>query len=75
MDVAELSRNTSLHTPYHTWLLLLRRAWGTVLSLLCWQGDCILLSYIDVDRWLEGDLITDPRVDDQCSTSLLLLEM
>ena len=26
MDVAELSRNTSLHTPYHTWLLLPRRA-------------------------------------------------
>src|SRR5262249_21679962 len=29
LDVAELSRNTSLHTPYHTWLLLPRRAWGT----------------------------------------------
>jgi len=39
------------------------------------QGDRILISCIDVDRRLEGDLITDPRVDDQCSTWLLLLEI
>jgi hypothetical protein len=32
MGVAEHSRNTSLHTPYHTWLLLPRRDWGTVPS-------------------------------------------
>ena len=32
LDVAELSRNASLHTPYHTWLLLPRLACGTVPS-------------------------------------------
>jgi hypothetical protein len=37
LDVAELLRNTSLHTPYHTWLLLPRRAWSTVPSPLCWS--------------------------------------
>src|SRR5262245_54456876 len=33
MNVAELSRHRSLYTPYHTWLLVPRRAWGTVPSL------------------------------------------
>ena len=37
MDVAELSRNASLHTPYHTWLFLPRLACGTVPSPLCWS--------------------------------------
>src|SRR5215813_13652363 len=39
------------------------------------QDDRIFISCIDVDWRLEGDLITDPWVDDHCSTVLLLLEM
>jgi len=39
------------------------------------QGDRILIPCIDVDRWLEGELITGPWVGDQCSTLLLLLEI
>jgi len=37
IDVAGLSRNASLHTPYHTWLLLPRLASGIVPSPLCWS--------------------------------------
>jgi hypothetical protein len=37
LAVAGLARHASLHTPYHTWLLLPRRAWGTVPSPLCWS--------------------------------------
>jgi hypothetical protein len=39
------------------------------------QGDRILIPCIDVDRRLDGDLITGPWVVDQCSTLLLLLEI
>jgi hypothetical protein len=39
------------------------------------QGDRILISCIDVDRQLEGDLITGSWVVAQCSTLLLLLKI
>jgi hypothetical protein len=38
LDVVALVPNTSLHTPYHTWWLLPRRAWSIVSSPRCWSS-------------------------------------
>ena len=71
MEAAAVAQVCALHSvPFLTIKDISNNEFHTVT-----QGDRILIPCIDVDRRLEGELITGPWAVDQCSTLLLLLEM
>ena len=71
LDVAELSRNTSLHTPYHTWLLLPRHVWHHAIPALPvvhkrrlgtagarTMPESVIASTNPLHHWQQGQLIS-----------------